>query len=172
MDSEVENLNSSIEETENIDSQNDAPEQEQGETKEEYTEREKQYYARIKELEKKLKEKKEEPSQDANLSPRDFLALKDANITADDFEEVQDFATYKKLSIADALAHPTLKTILQDRAEERRTARATETRSPRGVAKTSGEDFLKKAESQGEVPESDEGLRAMLQARLERRRNK
>ena len=142
MDETIENLDSSMEETTEtqVVEVEEAPTQEEGETKQEYTEREKQYYARIKELEKKLKEQKNvETPQDSAVSPRDFLALKDANITADDFDEVQEFAKYKKISIADALANPTLKAILSDRAEERRTARATETHSPRGIAKTSGE---------------------------------
>jgi hypothetical protein len=144
MEPEVENLNSSTEETENTDSQNGAPEQEPEETREEYTEREKQYYARIKELEKKLKEKKNEDTPSpSGLSAKDYLALNESKITAEDFDEVQEFASFKKLSIAEALNHSTLKTILTDKAEERRTARATETRSPRGIAKTSGEDILR-----------------------------
>ncbi len=117
------------------------------------------------------KPKVEEAPQPANgLSPRDFLALKDSNITADDFDEVQDFAKYKGIPIAEALGHPTLKNILNDRAEERRTARATETKSPRGLAKTSSEDMLRKAESSGEVPETMEGMRALAEARMARRR--
>lgn len=112
----------------------------------------------------------EAPSQTNGLSPRDFLALKDSNITADDFDEVQDFAKYKGIPIAEALSHPTLKNILNDRAEERRTARATETKSPRGLAKNSSEDILRKAEQSGEVPESMEGMRALAEARLARRR--
>jgi hypothetical protein len=83
---------------------------------------------------------------------------------------VQEFASYKKLSIAEALNHQTLKTILADKAEERRTARATETRSPRGIAKSSGEDILRKAEREGEVPETQDGLRALVEARMARRR--
>lgn len=170
MENEVENLDSQIEEVETSE-ESESPEQESGETKEEYTEREKQYYARIKALEAKLKTK-EVPSQENGLSPRDFLALKDSNITGDDFDEVQDFAKYKGISISDALGHPTLKNILADRAEERRTARATETRSPRGIAKNSAEDMLKKAEASGEVPDTAAGMKALAEARLARKRNK
>ena len=112
----------------------------------------------------------EAPSQTDGLSPRDYLALKDSSITADDFDEVQDFAKYKGIPIAEALTHPTLKNILNDRAEERRTARATETKSPRGLAKTSSEDILRKAEQTGEVPESMDGMRALAEARMARRR--
>lgn len=122
-------------------------------------------------LYERLKKKEEEPSQPASgLSARDIIALKEANITDEDLAEVEEYARYKKLSIADALKSPTLKNILRDSAEERRTARATETRSPRGVAKTSGEDILRKAEKTGEVPDSVEEMKAMIEAQLLRRK--
>ena len=170
MDNEPENLDSSTEELENLDSQNETPEQEPEETKEEYTEREKQYYARIKALEKQLKSKETTPAPETGMSPKDFLALKESNVTAEDLEEVQDFARYKGIPLAEALSHPTLKNILNDRQEERRTARATETKSPRGIAKNSAEDVLRKAEATGEVPESYDAMRQLAEARLARRR--
>lgn len=135
--------------------------------KQELDEKNKKLYARTKEAESKVKE----PVTDG-LSAKDFLALKDANITAEDFDEVQEFARYKKISIAEALGNRTLKNILSERADERKTAQATETRSPRIAHKITGEDTLRKAENTGEVPESDDAMRSMLQARLERRKTK
>lgn len=124
----------------------------------------KQLYERLKKTEKT------KPAQEGSLSAKDFLALKDSNISAEDFDEVQDFAKYKRISIAEALKMPTLKTILNEKAEERRTAKATETRSPRGIAKQTGEDLLRKAETTGEVKESD--IDALVNARLDRKRNR
>lgn len=123
----------------------------------------KQLYERAKKAEKS-------PAIEGNLTAKDILALKDADISAQDLDEVQDFAKYRKISIAEALESKTLRTILAERKEERRTAQATETKSPRGIAKVTGEDLLRKAETTGEVKESD--IDALIQARLERKRNK
>lgn len=132
--------------------------------KEELERKNKQLYERLK------KEQSKPAPAEGSLSAKDFLALRDANISADDFDEVQEFASWKKVSIAEALANPTLKAILRDRTEERRTAQATETKSPRGIARSSGEDLLLKAEKTGEVPTTDEGIAALIKARMERKR--
>jgi len=116
--------------------------------------------------------KSEKATTVENTSVRDILALKDADVSADDLDEVQKYAKYEGITIAEALQSKTLKTILAERREERRTAQATETKSPRGIAKVTGEDVLRKAETTGDVPESDEAMRSMLQARLERKRAK
>lgn len=124
-------------------------------------------------LYERLKKKEEEASLSTNgLSTRDTLALIEAKITDEELSEVEEFARYKKLSIADALKSPTLKAILAERKEEARTARATEVKSPRGVAKNTGEDILRKAEKTGEVPEGMDELKAMLEARLLRKKSK
>lgn len=124
-------------------------------------------------LYERLKKKEEEANHSTNgLSTRDTLALIEAKITDEELSEVEEFARYKKLSIADALKSPTLKAILAERKEEARTARATEIKSPRGVAKNTGEDILRKAEKTGEVPEGIDELKAMLEARLHRKKTK
>jgi hypothetical protein len=123
-----------------------------------------QLYERVK--------KKDGENKGTGLSAKDLLALKDANITADDLDEVQDYAAFRKVSLAEALQHPTLKTILAEKAEERRTAQATQTRSPRGTAKSTGLDHLKRAEKTGEMPDDADAIRDMLQANIDRRRNK
>lgn len=123
-----------------------------------------QLYERLKKQEKTV------PSETSGLAPKDLLALTKADISVDDFDEVQDYARYKNISIAEALSHNTLKSILAERAEERRTAQATQTRSARTTAKNTGEDLLRKAQTTGEVPTTDEGLMALAKARLERKR--
>lgn len=133
--------------------------------KEELEKKNKQLYERLKKTDKA-------PATQSSLSAKDFLALKDANITAEDFDEVQDYAKFRKISIAEALANPTLKSILRDKAEERRTEQAKETRSPRGIAKTTGEDLLQKAEKTNEIPTTEEGMESIIRARLERKRSK
>lgn len=131
---------------------------------EELEEKNRQLYAR-------LKKQESGKTQEGGLSEYDMLALKNSNITEkDDLDTLKEYAKKLNLSIAEALEDKYVQTVLSDKAEERRTARATETRSPRGIAKTTGEDFLRKAERDGELPTTDAELRAMLEARLERKR--
>lgn len=128
------------------------------------------YKIRAEKAEKKAKTTV--PSNTNTLSPKDYLALQQAGITADDFDEIQDFASYRKISVAEALQSSTLKAILKERKEERNSSQAMNTKSPRGITKTSGDDLLRKAEKTGEIPDTDEGLKALQEARLAERRNR
>lgn len=80
------------------------------------------------------------------------------------------FAKDEGISIPEALKNSELKAILDVRAEERRTASATQTRSARGVARPTGEDLLRKAEKTGELPSSSEDMTALAEARIARKR--
>lgn len=136
--------------------------------------------AKAEELERKnrqlyerLKKQSSVPLTDAGLSEYDILALKNSNITEkDDLDTLKEYARKLNLSIADALEDKYVKSVLADKAEERRTARATETRSPRGIARSSGEELLRRAEREGDVPSTDAEMRALIEARLERKRRK
>lgn len=111
-----------------------------------------------------IKPKQSAPSQDQAFSPKDYLALRDANVSAEDFDEVSDFAKYKGISLAEALKQPVLKTILNERAEERKTAEATATRgSRRGDTKPNDEALLERA-SRGETFGED-SIAAIAKAR-------
>jgi hypothetical protein len=103
------------------------------------------------------------------LSTRDLLALTRAGISDEDMDEAIDFAKYKKLSVAEALKHPTLKAILDEKASERKTAVVTQTSGRRGgPAKVSGDEILSKAERTGEVPDTDEAMAELFKARRAR----
>lgn len=120
----------------------------------------KQLFERVKKAEVK------EPSKETGLSARDFLALKDANISADDLDVVKEFADFKKVPLADALKLPTLKTILSERAEERQTALAAQTKGAGSrTTKVTPESLIDSARK-GKMPESDADLRAMTQAHV------
>lgn len=159
-DEEVEQTSEEVEDAPQTDEEKEALRRENEELKKKNS----QLYERVK--------KKDGDTKSTGLSAKDLLALKDANITADDLDEVQDYAAFRKVSLAEALKHPTLKAILAEKAEERRTAQATQTRSPRGTVKNTGLDHLKKAERTGEIPEDISSIREMLQADIERRRSK
>lgn len=118
----------------------------------------KQLFARV---------KKDEAAH-AGLSPKDLLALSKADLHTEDLEELQDYASFKKISLADALQDPTMKAILATKQAERITAEATATRGARGATKPDGEDILRTFERTGEVPDTDEGMQALWAARVAR----
>lgn len=134
-----------------------------------------QLKSRLEELEKKNKQlyerakKAESSSKKDNdgLSNKDVLFLAKATIHEDDVDSLVTFA--RKMGMDMASAYQEYKPILDVKAEQRRTASATQTRGGRGSAKVTGEDLLQKAEKTGEIPETDDGMRAIAEARLARR---
>ena len=102
------------------------------------------------------------------FSPKDYLALSQAGVPADDLDEVTDFAKYKGITIAEALKSSYIQSTLKEKAEERKTADATNTGGgKRELNKTSGKELLKKFKSSEELPESDEELQKLVEAELQ-----
>ena len=98
------------------------------------------------------------------LSPKDYLSLTEAKISSEDFDEVKDWATYRKVSISEALKDKTLQTVLREKSEQRATDAATATKARRpAVSDPQGADLLQKA-LRGELLESDEGIDELVQA--------
>lgn len=127
------------------------------------------------ELEKKNKQlferaKKAEQKDEVSLSPADIIALRDVH--EEDIESIQEWARFKGVSLADARKDKDLNIILTARAEERRTAAATQTSGARGAQKPSGADLLEKALRTNEVPEDEDALNAIALARMERLKRK
>ena len=76
----------------------------------------------------KVKHDKPKSSSDSKLSTFDMLALQKADIeTEEDLDEVTRWADYNKISVAEALKSPILKTVLSGKAEERKSAAAVNT---------------------------------------------
>lgn len=134
------------------------------------------YKIRAEKAEKKLKGAKE--SSDAPeksvksdaLSPKDYLALTEAKVSAQDFDEVVRISKILGKPIADALSDKTMRVILAERAEERKTADATQVnRGGRPAPRPKGEEILAKV-LQGEVPESDADVDKAVDAYFARRR--
>lgn len=178
METEIENDNSQNVEPETTDSSNsepeavepEAPERVEGETKDEFTEREKQYYARIKKLEADLKKARETAPTAVNvegLSQTDLIFIAKADIHEDDISDVLRWAKNDGLTVKDAYA--SYKPILDTRAQERQTALATETRSPRGKKPESGAALIEKA-SRGELKPTEQNIRDLAKARFEMRK--
>jgi hypothetical protein len=129
---------------------------------------------RAEKAEQELKALKKAPAEVTpknEMSPKDFLALNESKISADDLDEVMDFAKYKGITITEALKTSVLKTILKEKAEERKTAEVSNTgTSRRTSSKPSGEALLEKFEKEGIIPLED--VEATVKARLEKMKNR
>jgi hypothetical protein len=115
----------------------------------------------------KKPETKVEPSQE--LSAKDALLLAKANVDLEDVDEVIDFAKYRKITIAEALQNNTLRAILTDSQEKRKTALATQTSGTRKTTTPSLEALTEKAQK-GELSESE--IDKLVELRMEAKLNK
>lgn len=112
------------------------------------------------------KKGKEEPKGESSLTPKDSARLLEAKVPVDDWDDVIDYAKFKKISIADAMKSSVVKGTLAGKAEERKTAKATNTgKGKKGSSGVSGATALAKAERDGTMPESDAELDALLEER-------
>ena len=98
-------------------------------------------------------EKKVEKTENSStLSLKDQIALA-KSVDVDDIDEVVEFASYKKIAIADALKNPTLKAILSDREEQRKSAQATSTGTSRKSSNTVSDETLLANARKGNLPD-------------------
>lgn len=127
------------------------------------------YKIRAEKAEKELKVKGGKV-EDQSLTTKDALALVNAKVSDEDYDEVIRVSKIFGKSIGETLKDKTMQSILSERVEERRTAELAQTgKNRRGESKTTGEDLLAKAEKTGEVPEDEEGLKKLFQARMARK---
>jgi hypothetical protein len=98
------------------------------------------------------------------LSLKEQLAIVKADVNPEDIDEVIDFASYKKISVIDALKHPVVKNLLQEKDEFRKSAKASHTSNKRPSGKVTDETILQNA-SKGVLPESDEDMERLFNAR-------
>lgn len=133
-------------------------------------------YARMKKAEEEAKEAKAKlaqtnsgkPESKGTMSTTDLIAIMNAKVNEEDIGEVEEYAKFKGISVAEALKTNVVKTLLGDKEEMRKTANATNTRGSRvGTNKSSPSDLLAKARTGGAVDDFD----ALAQARLEERKN-
>lgn len=99
--------------------------------------------------------KKQEESKDSDaLSTTDIYTLVSAKIPQEDLEVVKKTAKILGVSIQEALKDSDLQTILKGRAEKRKVADATNTKTVRAGAKTVSDEEIVKAASRGEIPKA------------------
>ena len=126
--------------------------------------------ALAKQLKIKPEEKPESPKTPEPMSLKDIRALQDVH--DDDVDEVVEYAKFKGVSIAEAKKSPVIQAHLRTKEEERATAQATNTGGgKKTTSKNTPEAILERAES-GQLPEDDEGIKALSEARLQSRLDK
>lgn len=125
---------------------------------------------------KKLKNQQAQQAQQAegegtpkkDLSTEDLYALIDNKVPQEDITDVKEYAQFKGISVAEALKSSVVKSVLSEKAEARKVAQGTNTgTSKRGVSKTPSSTLLEKFKK-GEIPESEEDMRRIAEARLKR----
>jgi len=135
-----------------------------------------QLYARMKKAEDKAKEVEAKlaqtssgkPESKGTMSTTDLIAVMNAKVNEEDIGDVEEYARFKGISVAEALKTSVVKTLLSEKEEMRKTANATNTRGSRvGTNKSSPSDLLAKARTGGAVDDFE----ALAQARLEERKN-
>lgn len=123
---------------------------------------------RAEKAERALKASKEAPAKTAEskeLSTTDLYALMAEKVPQEDISEVVEYATLKKISVADALKSTVVKAILSENAEKRTVAEATNvSTTKRGSGKISDETLLANA-SKGNLPDNDDDLRRLIRLR-------
>lgn len=108
---------------------------------------------RAEKAEKLAKQKQGETSKQVATGLDDATIAKIYGIHEDDFPEVKDMASFKKISIAEALKLSATKAILAEKAEFRKTAEVSNTGNTRRGATAVSEDTLLQNLSEGKVPE-------------------
>ena len=92
----------------------------------------------------------EAPKEQTGLNPKDIKALMDVDEA--DWDELQDFAKFKNISISDAKSHSVMSAMRKENAEIRKTENAQNTSKTKQTENISGsainQDLIKK----GKVP--------------------
>jgi hypothetical protein len=102
--------------------------------------------------------------QPGGYSLKEIRALN--SVHDDDVEKVTDYAKRFGLRVDEALKDEDLKAILARRDEERKSSSAVNTKDKkRGDSKIDGAKLLEQAEKTGKIPDSDEEIQAMVDAR-------
>lgn len=107
----------------------------------------------------------------SDLSSRDTIALINAKVTEpEDIDEVMEWARFKKIPVSEALKSETIKARLNEKTEQRKVALATNTGASRRTTTKITPDVIVEKASRGELPDSEEGMAQLAQARLNQRK--
>lgn len=132
-------------------------------------------YARMKQAEAEAREAKAklaergtsgEVNTKGSLSTVDLMALVNHKVNEEDIPEVENYARFKGISIAEALKTTVVKSLLSEKEEMRKTASATNVKNSRvAVNKVNPSDLLDKARAGEKIDDKD--IEALARARME-----
>lgn len=126
---------------------------------------------RAEKAEAELKKLKVQPK--VEVAPKNDMSLKDiralSDVHDDDVDDLTDYAKYKNITVAEAKKTPAMQSLLKAKAEERKSAEAANTQKPaRGTSTVSDDTLLERAATEG-LPEKDEDIERLVEARLNQR---
>jgi len=119
------------------------------------------------------KETKEESTETKSetMSLKDIRALQDVH--DEDVDELIEYAKFKGVSVAEVKKNPVIQAHLRTKEEERKTAAATNTGAGgRATSKITGDTLLERAINENVVPETQEGMDALVKSMIERKISK
>lgn len=105
----------------------------------------------------------------SNVSTKDLYALMEAKVPEEDISEVEDYAKYKGISIAEALKTQAVRSILNEKAEMRNVAIATNTGSGKRVTGRVSDETLLANASKGNFPENDADIDRLVKLQFKRK---
>jgi uncharacterized protein YkwD len=116
------------------------------------------------------KAKATKPVTQSNSTPaltvKDGFALAKADVNDDDVEDVLEYATFKKISVAEALKSNVVKTMLAEKNEFRQSQNAsTGSTVKRATPKITDDSILENARK-GNLKEDENEIRALFRARM------
>lgn len=127
------------------------------------------YKIRAEKAEKAAKAKPEfnskQSSTAGDISSKDLYALMNAKVAPEDIDEIKDYASMKKISISEALNTNVVKSILNDKAEQRKVALASNVGNSKRVSNNMTDDALLNNFKKGILPESDEDIERLVKLR-------
>lgn len=100
------------------------------------------------------------------LTVKDGFALAKADVNDEDVEDVLEYASFKKISVAEALKSNVVKTMLAEKNEFRQSQNAsTSSTMKRATPKITDDTILENARK-GNIKDSEDDIRALFRARM------
>jgi hypothetical protein len=129
----------------------------------------KSYRDKVQELAKNVKapvaDKPSQSNAPTGLTSKDTIAIINAKVPEEDIDDVIEWATFKKISVPEALKSSVLKATLAEKAEFRKTAEASNTSTARRSTNKVTPEKLQQELSQGKVPTNSDDAEALFWAR-------
>lgn len=100
-----------------------------------------------------------------SISTKDLYALTKANVAEEDIAEVEEYARFKKIPVAEALKSSALKAILKEKEENRNVANASNIGNTKRASSKITDEALSERASKGEMPESESDIIRLIKLR-------